>query len=134
MKSNLKALIAILIFLGSMPTASLAQNVMFIVDFSGSMNERMGGPSKIAVAKQEFRNAVTNLPPTARVGLVAFGHRSKSCGDIEVVSRFGQQTPLSLADRVDALQARGETPIANALFMGFAEFGNHKGEANSIVL
>jgi Ca-activated chloride channel family protein len=134
MTSTLRTLLATAALLASAPAVSHAQNVMFIVDFSGSMNEKVGGETKIAIAKQEFRNAVANISPNARVGLIAFGHRTKSCGDIEVMSKLGQRGGASLADRVDQLQASGETPIANALISGLAEFDHRKGESNSIVL
>src|SRR5262249_22482604 len=40
----------------------------------------------------------------------------------------------ALADRVDQLKAKGETPIATALLQSLGVFASHKGETNAIVL
>jgi hypothetical protein len=114
---------------------ALAQNVLFIVDFSGSMNEKAGDRTKIAVAKEVFRSTVRDLPSSARIGLVLYGHRrAKDCRDIEVVAGLGEQSAQELADRVDKLHALGETPIATALLQSVGVFRERKGEKNSVVL
>jgi hypothetical protein len=118
---------------GSPPAG--AQNVLFIVDFSGSMNEKVAGSPKIVTAKEVFRTTLRDMPAQARIALMIYGHRrAKDCKDIELLAGLGQETSDKLADRVDQLKAKGETPIATALLQSLGVFAGHKGEANSIVL
>jgi hypothetical protein len=134
MRYPLALVIALLMLLGA-PYRSQAQNVLFVVDFSGSMNEKVGDRTKIAAAKEVFRSTVGELSSSTRIGLMLYGHRrAKDCKDIEVLARLGERSPQELADQVDKLHAMGETPIATALLQSLALFQGHKGEKNSIVL
>src|SRR5262249_25052485 len=132
-KAFVSLIVALVAFLT--PTSSRAQNVLFIIDFSGSMNEKAGDRSKVDIAKEVFRNTVRELPPTTKVGLMLYGHRrAKDCRDIELVADLGKQSAQSLADRVDKTQAKGETPIAAALLQSVPVFLGREGQNNSIVL
>src|SRR3954453_2387156 len=72
------------------PSTVSAQNVLFIVDFSGSMNQKVGDRPKIAIAKEVFRNTVSEMPSNARIGLMLYGHRrAGDCKDIELISDVG---------------------------------------------
>jgi hypothetical protein len=87
--------------------AQKGPNVLFIVDFSGSMNEKAGDRRKIDAAKEVFRNTVRELPPTTQIALMLYGHRrAKDCRDIELIAGLGQQSGQRLADRVDQSQAK----------------------------
>ena len=131
-----KLLLTVLtLFLIAAPLSARAQNVLFIVDFSGSMNQKVGDRPKIDVAKDVFRNVVNDMPSSAKLGLMLYGHRrAKDCRDIELVSGLGQRPAPALAEQVAALPAKGETPIATALLQSLGAFANHKGEQNSVVL
>jgi hypothetical protein len=75
------------------------------------------------------------MPSSARIGVMLYGHRhAKDCRDIELISDLGQKPARALADQVDQLQAKGETPIATALLQSLNVFAKHKGEQNSVVL
>jgi von Willebrand factor type A domain/Sad1 / UNC-like C-terminal len=127
-------LIAVLAFTFK-PLPLSAQNVLFIVDFSGSMKRMVGGRPMITVAKEVFRNTLQDIPPSTKVALMLYGHRrAKDCRDIELVSRLGQQPALALADQIDKLEAKGETPIATSLLQAVGVFSGQKGEKNSVVL
>lgn len=117
----------------SLPAA--AQNVLFTVDFSGSMNRPLDGRPMIAIAKEVFRNTLNEISPQAKVGLMLYGHRrAKDCRDIELVARIGQYPASSLAGAIDAVPAKGETPIATALMQAADAFSSFKGQKNSLVL
>jgi Ca-activated chloride channel family protein len=91
-------------------------NVLFILDSSGSMWERVDGQPKVTTAKKVLNDLLAHLPPQTRVGLMTYGHRRKGdCQDIELLSAIGRETAGQIAKRVDALQPKGETPIAAAL-------------------
>lgn len=110
-------------------------NVMFIVDASGSMKKKVGNETRMAAAKSALRQTLGAMPATTRVGLTIYGHRkAKDCGDIELVSPIGSESPGELETRVAALQPRGETPIDGALRHALRSFAAFKGQNNRIVL
>jgi hypothetical protein len=119
------------------PLSANAQknNVLFIVDFSGSMKEPAGSETKIAAAKKAFRETMNAIPASTNIGLMAFGQRrAKDCTDIELLSPLGQRTAKELAGSIDNFEPKGETPIAASLLQAKDVFANQKSENNSIVL
>jgi Ca-activated chloride channel homolog len=120
------------------PLAANAQrnNVLVIVDFSGSMNEKSDGEIKIVAAKKAFRETMLQLQQSTNVGLMVFGQTrlGKHCDDISLLSSLGQRTAKQLAGSIDILEARGWTPIADSLLRARPIFANLKGDNNSVVL
>jgi Ca-activated chloride channel homolog len=95
--------------------ASAESNVLFVFDASGSMKKEIGGKPRIDVAKDAFAKTVQGIPQTARVGLMLFGaRRAKDCSDIELVSPIGSKPPNELISSITGIEAKGETPIAEA--------------------
>lgn len=90
--------------------------VMFILDASGSMTEDAGSKPKIDVAKEVMHEIVPGLAEEVRVGLTVYGHRQKGdCNDIEVILPPGSNDREYLLNRVDALEARGKTPLSQTI-------------------
>ncbi|HXE68030.1 MAG TPA: hypothetical protein VN523_01660, partial [Hyphomicrobiaceae bacterium] len=71
--------------------------------------------SKLVVAREGVRRALTKLPPQTRVGLTSFGHRRGDCGDVEVMRRA---EPIEM-DRImvplERLNPKGRGPLTLAL-------------------
>jgi hypothetical protein len=110
-------------------------NVLFIFDASGSMKKEIDGKSRIAVAKEAFGNTVLRMPQTARTGLMVFGaQRAKDCSDIALVSPIGAQPPAQLMLSIAGVEAKGETPIAEAVRQGAEVLRQFPDAKNSIVL
>lgn len=111
-------------------------NVLFIFDASGSMKKTLeDGQSRIDVAKAAVASALAESPAELRLGLLLYGHRrAKDCSDIELVSPIGADDATTIAERVRRIEARGETPIAEALSQGIGSFAALKGQSNRIVL
>jgi len=60
--------------------------VMFILDASGSMWGTAGNKTKMEAARNAFSKVVPALPKEVRIGLTAYGHRTKGdCSDIEIL-------------------------------------------------
>jgi hypothetical protein len=120
------------------PLSANAQknNVLFIVDFSGSMNEKVSGEQKVVAAKKAFRETMLQLEPSTNVGLMVFGQTrpGKHCDDISVLSPLGQRPAKQLAGSIENLQAKGWTPIADSLLRARAMFASLKDDNNSVVL
>ena len=97
-------------------SAKPAPNVLVILDSSGSMWERVDGEPKVTTAKKVLNDLLRDLPAGTHVGLMTYGHRRKGdCGDIEILSPIGKESPAAIAKKVSGLQPKGETPIAAAL-------------------
>lgn len=116
--------------------ARAESNVLFIFDASGSMKKKLEtGDTRIAVAKRAMSEALGSMPPDVRLGLLMYGHRkAKDCSDIELVSPIGADDAGTIAGRIAAAPAKGETPIADALKQAVRSFAALKGQSNRIVL
>lgn len=99
-----------------------APKIIFVFDASGSMWAKVGSEEKIVSAKRVLKNAVANLPDDAHVGLIAYGHRSKSdCVDIETIVPLGPIDKAGISSSIDALDPKGKTPITDSLRKAIAE-------------
>ncbi|MGB4989842.1 MAG: VWA domain-containing protein [Pyrinomonadaceae bacterium] len=96
--------------------------MIFILDASGSMWGKVGSEEKIVSAKRVLKDSIGKLPADAQVGLIAYGHRSKSdCADIETIAPLGPLDKTGLSAKIDALDAKGKTPITDSLRKAIAE-------------
>jgi hypothetical protein len=129
------ALGALLAIVAAAPAAA-ETNVLFVFDASGSMKAKVDASStRLSVAKKALTETLTGLPADARLGLLLYGHRrAKDCTDIELVSPLGADDAATIGKRVNATDAKGETPIAEALRQGARSFAAFKGQNNRIVL
>jgi len=66
-------LLASLVLLLTVVPAQAAQNLLFVMDASGSMWGRIDGQPKIAVAREVMSDLVAELPADARAGLIGLG-------------------------------------------------------------
>jgi len=134
------AALAVALLLGSISTAraeddGTARNVMLIVDASGSMKKAVDGEPRMSAAKRVLAETLATMPPDIRLGLLAYGHRkAKDCKDMELVSPIGAEDAGTLAGEIQALNPKGETPIAASLEMAAKSFAAFKGQENSIIL
>lgn len=115
--------------------AHAQNNVLFIFDASGSMKVLAGSESRMAVAKKAMDQALKEVPAEVRLGLLMYGHRrTNDCKDIELVSPIGADDAATINRKIQSADARGETPIAEALRQAARSFAALKGQNNSIVL
>lgn len=94
-----------------------------ILDASGSMGKKLGGKTKMALAKTALAETVSALDSEfIALALRAYGFdrtiektRAKSCENTELLLGFGEAGPGKIVDRVRALSEYGYTPIAKSL-------------------
>lgn len=92
--------------------------VMFILDGSGSMWGEAGSQTKIEAAREVMKKVVPELPPEIQVGLTSYGHRRKAdCADIEILIPIGSSSRVDLLKKVDSINPKGMTPIADSIKM-----------------
>jgi len=110
------------------------QNLLFILDGSGSMWGRVDDTPKISIAKAVMTELVGELPDDARAGLYAYGHREKGdCADIESLVALGPLDRQALVKRIQGLSPKGKTPITDAVKQAVDELRRLE-EAASVVL
>ncbi len=105
----------------SNPEADKSVNIVFILDASGSMLERVDGRPKVEIAKEVISRLVGELPPGIQVALRAYGHRypesdkARSCEDIQLLTSLSAGSSREIAAQLQSIQPRGWTPIARSL-------------------
>lgn len=92
------------------------ENLILVVDASGSMAGQIDGRAKIEIARGAVSDMLSTWPSDHHLGLVAYGHRRKGdCADIETLVQPGPVDTAAFGARVDALVPRGMTPIVAAV-------------------
>jgi Ca-activated chloride channel family protein len=99
----------------SMP-AMAGDNVVLVLDASGSMWGQIDGRPKLEIAKEAVNQLVTTWNQENALGLVAYGHRRKGdCGDIEVLIPHGPLDAAAFMGKVNGLKFLGMTPLSAAV-------------------
>lgn len=108
--------------------------LVLVLDASGSMWGRIGGDSKIEVARRVLDEVVVGLPDESRTALVAYGHRREGdCADVETVIPLGPLERDRLLGAVQALNPKGKTPLTDAVEQAFG-IAAGAGAATTVVL
>lgn len=118
------------------PAAAVAQETqtVLVLDGSNSMWGQIDGTAKIETAKIVLSDLVGDLSGSTRLGIVAYGHRSKTdCNDIEVLSAIGADGTDAIRTKINGISPLGKTPIAAAIAAAGAMLADTDG-ARSIVL
>jgi Ca-activated chloride channel family protein len=93
-----------------------ASELIVIFDASGSMWGKVDKEAKITIARRVMKDVLAQVPPGVAVGLVAYGHRSKTdCADIETIVAPGSRDRAALEKAVESIQPKGMTPITASL-------------------
>lgn len=114
--------------------ADANSNLVFILDASGSMGALVQGKAKMGIAKDVLAHLIGDLPVGVKVGLVAYGHRSKrDCNDVETLAAPAPVDKRALIAKIKALDHQGMTPITETVRQ-VAEGLRGLEEATTIVL
>lgn len=134
-RSPLRTLVAAVALAGAvlLPGASgvVAQsepstvNVEIILDSSGSMSQRIGGETRMQIAKRVLKQVVGAIPDRegVNVGFRIYGHlgdntesgRAVSCRSSELVVPIDGVDKIALYDEIDQASPTGWTPLAYSL-------------------
>ena len=90
--------------------------VVFVLDASESMKEKLEKAAKIEIARNTLSQVVGAQVDKHALGLVAFGHRKASdCADSEVLAKPGTLDVKSSEKLLVGIAAKGKAPIAAAI-------------------
>jgi len=116
-------------------TASAAENVILVLDASGSMWGQISGTSKIEIAREAVASLVTDWNADDPLGLVAYGHRRKGdCNDIETLLPLGPLDPARFLATVNGLNPKGMTPLSAAVVQAADALKIHEQKATVILV
>lgn len=111
------------------------EQILFIVDFSNSMNERLGSKTKMDIALSTMKETLQLIPPSTSVGLRVYGHKTgftprQSCTASQLISPVQQNNALNVYSKLNSINAVGWTPITyslkQAVFFDLANNTNKK--------
>lgn len=108
-----------------------------VLDGSGSMAGWLDGAkaSKIDMARAALDPLLAKLPPTSRVGLVAFGHRRKgNCGDVEALVAPAADGLGKTVAALPGIGPTGKGPLVQALRQAAEGLAASGGSSRSIIL
>lgn len=96
-------------------------NILFLVDASYSMKEKLGGADqKIDAAKQVMQNALARIPTDVNLGLRVFGQGfsndpSIDCQQSALLVPIGQGNRRAIIEQIRQVKPFGLTPLTYAL-------------------
>ncbi len=116
------------------------EKIMFIVDFSNSMNELLGGRRKIDVALYALNNILPNIPKTAQIGLRVYGHRAgitpiDACLASKNVVPIDYNNFQKIYNALERIAPAGMTPITHSIKQALKnDFGLWQGKKRLVIL
>lgn len=143
---RLRSIIFFLLLCGSVSaqqtTPRPLTRLLFIFDFSNSMNATWETSSRIAIAKRLISNAVDSLKNVkdVEIALRLYGHQSpllpdrQDCKDSKLEVPFGKNNHDEVKFKIGANYPKGTTPIAYSLEQAGGDFPVCKECRNVIIL
>lgn len=118
------------------------RNVVMIIDASGSMNAKLGGKSKMDIAKESAAKLIDKMGSDVNLSVVAYGHKggntqaqkTTSCNGIEEIYYFGPIDGSVAKSKINALPAVGWTPIEKSIVKAKEILAKYPGGDNGILL
>ncbi|KKK99075.1 hypothetical protein LCGC14_2636390, partial [marine sediment metagenome] len=101
--------------LGQDITSVYRDNVVMVVDGSGSMNENWSGTrnNKMDIAKEAMRTVLTTVNENTQIGIVVFNG-----GRTTWVYPLGPKNDNALMEAIDSIQTGGGTPLGTNIKTG----------------
>jgi len=92
-------------------------NVVIVLDASGSMNNSMGGTTikKLDAAKSALREVLKEVPMDTNIGLLVFSSKNASA---DWLYRLGPREDTRLLMAINQLKAGGKTPLGEYIKKG----------------
>lgn len=95
-------------------------NILFVLDASYSMKEKLSGEMKMTAAKEVLQNALSRIPNSVNLGLRVFGQSYSNLADIDcrqssLLVPIGQHNRGAIIKSIRQIEPFGMTPIMYAL-------------------
>lgn len=110
--------------LGSLHASASSNDILFILDGSGSMWGQIDGVAKIETAKGTLSKLMDEVPAGSRLGFMTYGTKSKSsCSDVSIMNQIGSDRG-AIKNNIQGLRPLGKTPIQKSLIDGLNVLAN----------
>ncbi|WP_197480332.1 vWA domain-containing protein [Fictibacillus phosphorivorans] len=117
-------------------------NVEILLDASGSMNGKIGGKTKMELAKDSITEFSSSLPEGANVALRVYGHKGSgsdqdkqlSCESSEVVYAMENYEENNFEEALNKFNPSGWTPITLALNEAKEDMAEYNGDQNTNII
>ncbi|QTA89793.1 VWA domain-containing protein [Desulfonema magnum] len=110
-------------------------NLIFILDASGSMEFRINGKTKIGIVRDILTDQIKTLPASLQAGLVAYGHRHKGdCNDVEELVPVSPMNAALLIKKIRAITPTGMTSVSLAIRNASEKIRHLKGRTAVILI
>jgi len=116
------------------------EQIIFIVDFSNSMNEPIHGTPKVDIARSTLAEILPKIPSNIKTGLRVYGHRAgftyvQGCRASDLTVPLAQNNCNTILGSLYATRATGWTPITYSLKQAINnDFNNIQGKKHIILL
>ncbi|RFU63106.1 VWA domain-containing protein [Peribacillus glennii] len=119
----------------------LTANIAILLDASGSMAQKVGGKSKMELAKKAIDDFVASMPEGSNVMLRVYGHKGSnsdsdkklSCGRTEVVYDLAPYDSADFKASLGKFKPTGWTPIAKAISETKKDFEKAGNDGQNII-
>ena len=124
----------------SLSKSNSGEQILFIVDFSNSMNERIGSRTKLDIALSTMKETLQLIPQSTSVGLRVYGHKTgftprQSCTASQLITPIQQNNALNVYSKLNSISAVGWTPITYSLKQAvYFDFENSISAKKRIIL
>ena len=116
------------------------EKVIFLVDFSNSMNEYYDGQRKIDVALKALREILPKIPSSAQIGLRVYGHRPgvtpvDACMATKLAVPIDYNNFKNIYNALERIAPAGMTPITYSIKQSLKnDFGLWQGKKRIVIL
>lgn len=116
------------------------EKILFIVDFSNSMNEKIGHNTKLEIALSTMKDILQMIPQNVSVGLRVYGHKTgftprQSCSASSLISPIQKNNAVNVYSKLKSVDAVGWTPITYSLKQAvFFDFADTPGKKRIILI
>jgi Ca-activated chloride channel family protein len=116
------------------------ENILIILDASGSMNEKIGNEKKIDIAKNSIINVLNQMPDSTKIGLRVYGHvldfwGLKACEASELKVVISENTKSLIKNELIKIKPTGATPISYSIEQALAyDFNGLTGKKRIILV
>lgn len=114
--------------------------ILFIVDFSNSMNDLIAGVPKVDMARSTLAEILPKVPPNVKTGLRVYGHKAgftyyQGCQASSLTVPLACENYQNILGSLYATKAVGWTPITYSLKQAINnDFAGIKGKKHIILL
>jgi Ca-activated chloride channel homolog len=122
------------------PPTPKVTRILFILDASGSMEDKFDGRTRMQVAKDILTKLVDSLKtvPNLELALRVYGHQFdkilNNCKDTKLEVPFKPGNHEAIKTKIKTITPKGTTLIANSLTHATSDFPDDKSSRNVIIL